>query len=116
MAFGSALGLQKSLEFLNETGVDKIWAHNDGLRCRLEGGLEHIGAETPAQDESQAVHHPSSITTFHIPGRDTAELVSSLKESNVHVSNRGGQVRVSPHLYNGTDDIEALLAALPAPR
>jgi selenocysteine lyase/cysteine desulfurase len=114
MAFGNALGLQKSVEYLNEVGVENVWKHNNALREKLNDGLMVIGADIcavgcPSDGSSM---HCSSITTFSMPGKETAPLVDALKQRNIYVSNRGGKIRVSPHLYNTSEDIETLLNAL----
>jgi selenocysteine lyase/cysteine desulfurase len=35
-----------------------------------------------------------------------------LRAGRIHVSRRGVALRVSPHVYNGHDDVDALLGAL----
>ena len=40
------------------------------------------------------------------------DLLARLAASNVHLSQRGPRLRVSPHIYNDTADIEAFAAAL----
>jgi len=41
-----------------------------------------------------------------------AKLGAALAAARVYVSIRGNSVRVSPHLYNGTADIDRLFAAI----
>jgi selenocysteine lyase/cysteine desulfurase len=43
---------------------------------------------------------------------DEHALVNALEQDNVVVSGRDGNVRVSPHFYNNSDDIEAALASM----
>jgi selenocysteine lyase/cysteine desulfurase len=45
---------------------------------------------------------------------DSSVLAARLAAANVHVSWRGTSIRVSPHLYNTPDDMQALSAALTA--
>ena len=40
------------------------------------------------------------------------KLPAALAAAKVYVSIRGDSVRVSPHLYNGTTDIDRLFAAI----
>ena len=47
------------------------------------------------------------------PGR-IVSLVQALSARNVRVSKRGPVLRVSPHVYNTTDDIDALAEVLNA--
>lgn len=55
------------------------------------------------------------ITGFKLPSRVNADaLLQSFRQKNISVSLRGGNsIRVSPHLYNTQEDIEALIACLP---
>jgi len=43
---------------------------------------------------------------------DEPALVYAMEQDNVVVSGRDGNVRVSPHFYNNSDDIEAALASM----
>ena len=44
--------------------------------------------------------------------RDIQDIQLSLKTHHVFVSVRGNAIRISPHLYNNSSDISALLNAL----
>jgi len=46
------------------------------------------------------------------PDRDPESVRAGLAASGVHVSVRGRVVRVSPHVYNDTEDLEALIRGL----
>ncbi len=46
------------------------------------------------------------------PGVALPKLVEELKRRDVHVSVRGSAVRVSPHVYNSPEDLQALAEAL----
>lgn len=48
------------------------------------------------------------------PGMDAAALGPELQRRRVSVSLRGSAVRVAPHVYNGPEDVEALLEAVRA--
>ena len=45
-------------------------------------------------------------------GADITAIGDRLRDRKVHVSLRGSAIRVSPHVYNDTRDVDALLAAL----
>ncbi len=47
-------------------------------------------------------------------GADIASVGERLRARKVHVSLRGSAIRVAPHVYNDSRDMEALMAALPA--
>ena len=46
------------------------------------------------------------------PTFNTWRLKEALDEHNVFVSLRGDSIRISPHVYNNAEDIDALIAAL----
>jgi selenocysteine lyase/cysteine desulfurase len=41
-------------------------------------------------------------------------LLAALEQRNVHLAARGSALRISPHLYTTTDDLDRLFAALDA--
>jgi selenocysteine lyase/cysteine desulfurase len=47
-----------------------------------------------------------------IASTDEHALVNALAKDNVVVSSRDGNVRVSPHFYNNSADIDSALAAM----
>ena len=47
-----------------------------------------------------------------IASSDENALVAALGADGIVTSSRDGSLRVSPHLYNSRDDIDAVLAAL----
>ncbi|CAH1658407.1 hypothetical protein CHELA20_53388 [Hyphomicrobiales bacterium] len=54
------------------------------------------------------------ILTFRHPGLPSAELNERLVLAGVDVTVRQGNLRIAPHFYNDTGDIDRLLDALPA--
>jgi hypothetical protein len=49
-----------------------------------------------------------------MPSHISGNLVGSLRERNVFVSQRGSSIRFAPHLHITEGDIEQLFAALPS--
>ena len=74
---------------------------------RLKGrGYEVVSSRLPAEK--------SQIVCLRHRGEWTAlALYSHLKKLNIVTAPRGDRLRIAPHLYNTTEDIEALLSALP---
>jgi cysteine desulfurase/selenocysteine lyase len=109
MAYGCALGLAKAIDFLAGIGVDRISAHNISLTRMLGDEVEARGGRI-----LRAHHTPRtcSILSFVFPGRDMARIAAQLYGCGVVISERGGVVRVSPHLYNDEDDIGRMVQAL----
>jgi selenocysteine lyase/cysteine desulfurase len=105
LAFGPVYQLGAGLTYLERVGVDRIEAHTVELARRLHRGLHSLGFEltTPAGNRS-------SIVTFRVSKPQDA-IARHLAASNTHVSVRenGTQIRVSPALFNTSDDIDRFL-------
>ena len=109
MAYGCAIGLARSIDYLRAVGIPRIFAHTLGLGDRLVAGLRELGWELVSpQDPSTR----SAIVSGRLPGHTPLEVVRHLGEAGVVVSARRDIVRFSPHLYNTDDDIERTLEAL----
>lgn len=106
MAYGSAIGLARSIEYLLKVGVERIFEHNKRLSNLLIQGLEERTAEiiSPKNDEER-----SSIVAARFPGKNSSEIASFLSAAKVIVSARKDFIRFSPHLYNEAEDIEKAL-------
>ena len=108
LAFGAVYQLGAGLAYLDRIGVPRIEAHTVALAHHLRDGLAARGLTplTPAGNRS-------SIVSFRTPG-EPAKLQRALREAGIDVSHRenGTQVRVSPALFNTTEDIEAFLRAV----
>ena len=102
-------GLGAALDLLLAAGEEALWEHVDGLCRRLAAGLADLGARVLSAREGDG---RSGIVTFELAGHDPGELVERLAQRKVVVSPRGGGVRVSPHGYNDSEDVDALLEAL----
>lgn len=109
MAYGCALGLAKSIDYLAEVGVDRISDHNTSLVRLLADGIQARGGSTLRPHPTSEL---CSIISFQFPERDTGRIAERLDRLGVIISERGGALRVSPHLYNDEDDIGGMLRAL----
>jgi len=109
MAYGSAIGMTRAIDYLLGIGIEAIWAHNLSLADHLWEGLESLGAQvlSPRRAEER-----TSIITARFPGHDQAEVARRLTEERVIISHRMGSVRFSPHLYNTEEEIERTLEVL----
>jgi len=106
MAYGCAVGLAASIDYLMRIGVDQIYEHNERLADSLIEGLRRCGATiaTPLNENER-----SSIVAAHFTGTRADAIVAHLNAARVIVSARGDLVRFSPHLYNEQDDISHAL-------
>ena len=102
MAFGCALGLAKSIQYLADIGVEDIFKYNRALADTLVDNLRSKSAVITSPDNKGR----SSIVTAYFKKKDSNKIVEQLKKRKVYVSKRGKSIRFSPHLYNTIDDIE----------
>jgi selenocysteine lyase/cysteine desulfurase len=95
------------IELMEEIGIAETREHVLQLNERLIAGVDELGGTvvTPRQPE----RHGALIC---IRSTDVDELVSALGRDGIVTSSRDGNLRVSAHSYNSTDDIDAVLAAL----
>lgn len=111
--YPGAVCLAKSLEVVNELGIDRAAERVWQLGERLQAGLRRLDVrlETPFDRE-----HRAGIIAFHCGSRerDTACL-RHLAGRDICVAQRytaqAGGVRVSVHYFNNEDDIDRLLDA-----
>ena len=109
MAYGSALGLAQSIDYLLQVGIENIFAYTTDLADMLIKGLSERGVEimSPESDDER-----TAIVTARFPGKDSAEVTGYLNANHVVVSQRGAYVRFSPHLYNQAADIAKALEVI----
>ncbi len=96
-----------ALEYLDALGVDAVRAHCAELTARIAEEAGTLGAAAPAGPRAD------HIVGLRLPAAaDGARVFEHLRARGVHVSRRGDALRVSPHVYNGHADVDALLAGL----
>ena len=99
-----------SLDWLLSIGVAATEAHHRRLQDRLVAGLAGLPLEpVTALDRP---HRSPVLMLAPRAGLDAAALAAALAARHVHVSARGGRLRLSPGLWNDLDDVDAGLAAL----
>ncbi|MFI0514075.1 aminotransferase class V-fold PLP-dependent enzyme [Streptomyces sp. WSLK1-5] len=94
-------GTRRSLELLEELGVDAVRAHDLALADRFRTGLAALGREPLPAPGSPIVS---------VPGLGGQQ--PELSAAGIEVSNRAGNLRASFHLYNTAADVDRLLDAL----
>jgi len=92
------------LGLIEEVGVEAIAAHVRTLNARLEAGLRDVGAPPATSGRRGAL--------TCVRSQDGPALVAALRRNGVVVSERAGNLRISPHLYNADADIDAVVASL----
>jgi selenocysteine lyase/cysteine desulfurase len=107
--FHGIAALDASIAVITEAGLERVGAHVLALTDRLVEGLLALDA-TLATPRGPGIS--SGIVTFSLPRRDPVELGRELGRRGIVTTYRSSGVRVSPHGYNTTDEIDAFLAAL----
>jgi cysteine desulfurase/selenocysteine lyase len=104
--------LDAATEFVLKLGPETVAAHN---RTLLEFMYERLPKDrcVPASPLDPKLRGPYAC--FHARSTEkTAELYQRLRDENVVVSLREGNIRVSPHLYNTERDIDRLIRVITA--
>jgi selenocysteine lyase/cysteine desulfurase len=92
-------------EMLREIGIQNVASHIKSLaQSLLHSALDMgIRAKTPADSTGPLVV---------LPSRDSTLLVQKLAESGIVASNRYDGLRISFHVYNTLDDVQAVVDVL----
>ncbi|CAN5690287.1 aminotransferase class V-fold PLP-dependent enzyme [soil metagenome] len=98
---------QGGQEIVDEVGMARIEATNRALTDRLVSGLADAGfAMTMSAD-------PAARTALvMVQHARPAHAVAELARQGIIVDHRPGHVRVSPHFYNTTDEVDRFVSAL----
>jgi cysteine desulfurase / selenocysteine lyase len=107
---GGIMALGASLELLQKAGVPALAERILFLTEHLcdqarRAGIEVFSSREPAER--------SGIVSLIVPG-DPRERVRRCRAENVVISQRGGRIRVSPHAYNTTAELDRLVKLLGA--
>ena len=106
MAYGNALGLARSIEFLAKIGTDNIFKYNLLLADMLVEGLRKLNANITSP-LSEKYRSPIVTATFY--GLDPSSVIQDLKEAGVYLSKSREALRFSTHLYYVPDHIQGSL-------
>jgi selenocysteine lyase/cysteine desulfurase len=98
-------GAVPSLQLFEKIGMDEVARHVKGLTQQLLRSATEMGivAKTPADSAGPLVV---------LQSRDSAALVQKLAENQIVASNRHDGLRLSFHVYNTTDDVDAVTEIL----
>ena len=99
-----------SVDFVVRMGPELVSAHNRKL---IEFMFERLPKDrfVPTSPLDAARRGPYGCFAARSPEK-TAEVYKHLREENVVVSLREGNIRVSPHLYNTERDIDRLISVV----
>ena len=101
-----------SIDYLLETGIDAVAAHDAALVDRLIDGLGELGylVLSPRRGSERS----TIVITSHEDRSRNQAIHQRLKERNVEIAYRRGNLRFSPHIYNTREDVEHALETLGA--
>lgn len=101
-----------------------LYAVSAGLELLLKVGLESISSQVKLLTdgiEERVTQRGWHLVTpaergamMAIKSKDAPQLVKLLLKEGIVVSDRDGNVRISPHFYNNTDDLDRLFEVLDA--
>lgn len=99
----------ESVALVNSVDVESIYEHNQALADQLVAGIDATRCEVLDRGDPERL---SSIVFVRPLDRSLDETAAQLAAAKVDVSRRVGLIRLSPHLYNTSADIDRVLAAL----
>jgi selenocysteine lyase/cysteine desulfurase len=98
-----------SVEYLLSKGISSIEDHNEKLVERLVKSIDSMKFEVISPEVGEEM---SSIAVIsHLKGKNQ-QIYTRLLDNGYYVSLRNGRLRISPHLYNTMDEIDAVLDLL----
>lgn len=104
-------GLKASLELLTKFDTAAVALYLEELTDYL---CEKIDSQNYEIVSSRAKGEKSQIVCIkHRHGLSSMSIYKHLVEKNIVTAPRGERLRIAPHFYNTTDDIDRLLEALP---
>ncbi|MBT5186911.1 MAG: aminotransferase class V-fold PLP-dependent enzyme [Kordiimonadaceae bacterium] len=109
MAFGCIKGLEHSMKYLLDLGIDNIQNHNMKLADQLIDGLNSLDINiiSPINRAER-----TSIVTCQVDGHDPADIVEKLKQRNIIAHKRQNYIRFAPHVYNNPSHIDQAIQSL----
>jgi cysteine desulfurase / selenocysteine lyase len=109
--FTNLAALDSSLDLVLEIGLDAIDRHNYSLISQL---IERLPAgfqlASPSERERRG---PYACIAARTPEKTTA-LYEKLGKERIFVALREGALRIAPHLYNTSEDVDRLIEVLAA--
>lgn len=97
--------LEQAIKEKEKIGLQKILLHNRSLILRLLEGLQDLHIMVLGEED---VEYRTGIIGI----KGNLDLMEKLDQKDIKVSLRNGYLRVAPHFYNNSEDIDALLNAL----
>ena len=95
------------IELMQEIGIAETEAHVRELNSLLLAGLDELGARvvTPRDPEQRGA-------LLCVAATDAEQLVAALAQEGIVTSARDGNLRLSAHCYNTSEDVQTVLDVL----
>ena len=103
--------MDASVGFVHRVGPAAVLEHNRALIASLFDNLPKGCSPASPLDPAQRGPYGCFVGRNR---EETIELYQKLLKQNVFVSLREGRIRVSPHLFNSTQDIDRLVSVIAA--
>lgn len=104
-------GLKESLTLLTNQGVQNVVNYLEELTDYL---CDRLKEKNYAVVSSRVPGEKSQIVCIrHLGGKSPMALYAHLMSRNIVTAPRGGLLRISPHLYNTSQEVDELIKALP---
>lgn len=100
-------GVIAALKQITEWGVENIYATLSARNAALCERLTALGL-TPTPDHARGGHFIGA----GLPDGAPADLLAQLAARKIYLSERGGSLRITPHLWNDDEDCDRLVEAL----
>ena len=98
--------LRASLSLLMEIGINEVYQRvNENINYLAE----RIDRNRYTLLTPDAVHHRAGILTIKALKQDNKALFDHLIAHKIFCAYRGGGIRLSPHFYNATEDLDIVL-------
>lgn len=108
--FSSTIHIPMAISTLTQIldwGVENIRETVAALTDEIERRAEKRGYETVKKQD-----RVSHLIGIKVPGEKSRSLKEELPQHNIHVSFRGNNMRIAPHIYNDAADIDRLFSFL----
>jgi kynureninase len=96
-----------SIRLIHQIGVETVRAHNLGLTQQIIEAVDASCVITPSQPE-----HRGGTIVLRYPDNRQHTVCSDLQQAGVAFDVRPTGIRVSPHIYNDVEEIEAVVDLL----
>jgi selenocysteine lyase/cysteine desulfurase len=102
------VGAIEAMRFALESGIESRYERIKVMRERIQSGFSELGLRviTPPPGSNEL----AGIVSFETDRQQ--EVVQALMKQKIVVSGRFGSIRASPHFYNLSEEVDALLEAL----